>query len=644
VSSANCPACGGPIEFAIGSSIVVVCNYCHSVIARTDRDLESLGKVAALIDTGSVLRRDLPGKYGRVGFRLTGRTQLRNQTGATWDEWYAAFDDGRWGWLAEAQSRYFITFTVAGAKPPAMEEIAVGERLVVPADMVVNEIGRAELVGAEGEIPWRAVPGSVYTYADLSGRERRFATIDYSEETPLLFEGYETTLAELGISAALEPQRAGARVSVAKLSCSRCGGALELVAPDKAERIVCPNCGAMHDVAEGNLKYLRTLEKKKIPPRLPLGSRGTLEGVAYTVTGYMQRSVTFDRTYYWREYLLYNATSGFRWLVDDDDHWSFVTPINAAEVEEGDSRERARRVAYQGRTYKIFQDAVASVAYVLGEFYWKVEVGEQVRGIDYIAPPYGLSKEITTSEAGQEVNYSHARYVQPEEIEKAFGVKVPRPRSMGALQPVRGEGIGSLWRWFALALVVVAILLAVSRPRRVVLSETYDLGAPLDNNSQWGQTTGSERSRVIFTRPFTLEGGHNLMIQGFAGVENKWLYAAGDLVNESTGSVDSFELPIEFYEGVEDNEHWTEGDRTKRVYLSALPKGQYTMRIEAQWPGDSRPEPLHLEVREGVFRWPHFFLALAVISLGPLVSFFRRLTFAQRRWADSQFTSSGGNA
>ena len=82
---ANCPSCGGQINFAIGSSAVVICDYCHSVVARTDRGLEDLGKVAALIDTGSPLRRDLPGSYRGVGFRLVGRTQMRHEAGGMWD-------------------------------------------------------------------------------------------------------------------------------------------------------------------------------------------------------------------------------------------------------------------------------------------------------------------------------------------------------------------------------------------------------------------------------------------------------------------------------------------------------------------------------------------------------------------------------
>src|SRR5205809_295119 len=111
---ANCPSCGGQINFAIGSSAVVICDYCHSVIARTDRGLDA---------------------------------------------------------------------------------------------MVVQQVGTAALISGEGEIPWRVMPGDTYDYADLSGAERRFGTIDYSEDTPLLFKGQETTLKELGISINLEPRR-----------------------------------------------------------------------------------------------------------------------------------------------------------------------------------------------------------------------------------------------------------------------------------------------------------------------------------------------------------------------------------------------------------------------------------------------------
>jgi endogenous inhibitor of DNA gyrase (YacG/DUF329 family) len=54
-AQANCPACGATVTFDISSSLAVVCPSCRSVVARTDRALESLGKVAELSESRSPL-------------------------------------------------------------------------------------------------------------------------------------------------------------------------------------------------------------------------------------------------------------------------------------------------------------------------------------------------------------------------------------------------------------------------------------------------------------------------------------------------------------------------------------------------------------------------------------------------------------
>ena len=63
---ANCPACGGTVTFKVGTSLVAVCPYCNSVVARGDRGLEDLGKVADLAETGSPLDLWLKGRYQGV--------------------------------------------------------------------------------------------------------------------------------------------------------------------------------------------------------------------------------------------------------------------------------------------------------------------------------------------------------------------------------------------------------------------------------------------------------------------------------------------------------------------------------------------------------------------------------------------------
>lgn len=634
MSVANCPSCGAPITFAIGSSSVVVCRHCSSVVARTDRGLESHGQVAELIDTDSPLRVGVPGKYKGNGFRITGRTQLRHQAGGVWDEWYAAFDDGRWGWVAEAQGRFYVTFKVS-ADAPRLEELQLGAPVSAIDGLVTAEIGEAKLISAEGELPWTPEPGGVYAYADLTGDDRRFATIDYSEEPPVVFKGKETTLDDLGIAPSDLPA-GGKRVATTALNCPNCGGALELKAPDQAERIWCPYCGAGLDITRGKLKMFAQLKKRRVEPAIPLGSKGTIENDVYVIAGFMQRAVKFDIEYYWTEYLLYNASKGFRWLVHSDDHWSFVTPLRAGEVFDSSAGAHiAKSVSYDNRTYKLFQEATAKVTFVAGEFYWRVAVGESVDTVDYIAPPFGISKEITRSGA-QEISYSHARYMHTDEVAQAFNVSdLTRPSMVGPMQPFTGAKLGKTWVSMVMLLFVAAIVLAILLPGRTLLEQTIDVAAV-------PATEGTpSNGRMIFTESFPLTGEHNVQVRGLADVNNSWMYVEGDLVDEQTGRFESFELPIEYYHGVDGGESWNEGSRTRRAHLAAPPKGTYTLALAVQWQEGQTPPPLQIRVREGVFRWPYFILALIGISILPVIAIFRHLSFETQRWKDSAHSPFG---
>lgn len=628
---ANCPSCGAQVEFAIGSSEVVICGQCRSIVARTDRRIEDHGKVAALVDTGSPLAVGTTGKYRGLGFRISGRTQYLHQAGGVWDEWYAALDDGRWAWLAEAQGRFYVTFKVVAHDVPAYDSIAPGDRVL--DDLVVAEVGEAELISAEGELPWTPVAGGLNWYADLTGPNERFATIDYSEEPPILFKGEETTLAELGISG--EAARSG-RASLVTLNCTQCGGALELRAPDQAERIYCPYCGSGHDIDNGKLKFFAKLKKgKRVHPVIPLGSTGKIEGQLYVVAGFMERAVHFDQDYFWTEYLLYNKAEGYRWLVQSDEHWSFVTPLRPGEVLDSDPRGAAINVQYGGESYRLFQNATAKVTYVLGEFYWKVAVGEQADTADYVRPPFGISKELTRGGAA-EIAYSHARYAETREIEEAFAIEgLNRPAAVGPIQPFTGARLAVPWAIMVALLFVTAIVVGITRSGRNVLAQTYDLATAT-------QPEGApENTRVLFTEPFELSGKENVLVRAESGLSNTWLYLAMDLVDDASGQLESFELPLEYYSGVDGGESWSEGSRSRRIILSRPPKGRYVLRVEGQWEGGKPPPSVSVRVREGVFRFAHFFLALLAISFFPGLALIRQISFESQRWKDSAHSPFG---
>ena len=123
------------------------------------------------------------------------------------------------------------------------------------------------------------------------------------------------------------------------------------------------------------------------------------------------------------------------------------------------------------------------------------------------------------------------------------------------------------------------------------------------------------------------------------------MFVGGDLINEETGLVQQFDMPVEYYSGVEDGESWTEGGPEQNEYISALPGGRYVMRLEAQWEDWKTPTAPLLQVRveQGVTRGLNFFLALLAISLIPVVVIFLHIGFERRRWADSAFNPYDGS-
>jgi len=198
---ANCPACGAKIVFRGTASVVAVCEYCKSTLVRHDVNVEDVGKMADLRADGSPLQLGSSGVYRGVHFAVAGRIQYRFAQGL-WNEWYLVFDDMRGGWLGEARGNYAMSFpiTVTEALPP-FEELRAGRALTIGGrSFEVVDAERAHTIASEGELPFRVGAGYEAPVADLHGRGRTFATLDYSEDPPLVFFGEYVEFDELALS------------------------------------------------------------------------------------------------------------------------------------------------------------------------------------------------------------------------------------------------------------------------------------------------------------------------------------------------------------------------------------------------------------------------------------------------------------
>jgi len=201
-----CPACGAELQFKSRISVFEVCSYCSSMVIRHDMNLETLGKMAELPPDMTPLQIGTRGRYDSQGFELLGRLKIGWQDG-TWNEWYALFDDGRDGWIAEAQGLLMVSFQLQDTKSaPDRGNIFTGRSFPLIGDQIfqVDDIKEATCIGSEGELPLKGPKGRKSLSVDLIGPNDQFACIDYSDDGVRLYVGKYVDIEKLSLTSLRE--------------------------------------------------------------------------------------------------------------------------------------------------------------------------------------------------------------------------------------------------------------------------------------------------------------------------------------------------------------------------------------------------------------------------------------------------------
>jgi hypothetical protein len=149
--------------------------------------------------------------------------------------------------------------------------------------------------------------------------------------------------------------------------------------------------------------------------------------------------------------------------------------------------------------------------------------------------------------------------------------------------------------------------------------------------------------QVAFSQPFDVRANSNVRISASAPVNNSWADLDVDLVNDQSQEVESVNVPIEYYQGVDDGESWSEGGQSQDATLSSLPAGKYTLRVEGSWQDSTQQMPVSVKVEQNVNRGVNFCCAFGILLIIPLLNLFRKISFESRRWKDSMFGSSASS-
>jgi hypothetical protein len=420
---------------------------------------------------------------------------------------------------------------------------------------------------------------------------------------------------------------------VKALDCPNCGGTVQLRGMAHTLTVVCIQCLSVLDAKDPGLRVLQKFQaRERIRPLIPLGTRGKLHGTAYEVIGFQAREIEVDGVaYQWREYLLFNPYKGFRYLSEYNGHWNDIVTLKGLPQR---TKVRGRPAAkWLDRTFRHFQTATARTVYVMGEFPWRVQVGETVRVSDYVAPPFLLSSE----EYPGEITWSEGEYRTGKFVWEHFNLPGSPPVAYGvfANQPSPHDGrVASVWKfWLAMMglLFLVLCLTMLLMQNKVVFERTYSFSSAV----------GGEQSFV--TPVFEIEGrDSNVEVETRTNLDNQWMYVGFALINDETGEAWDFGREISYYHGRDSDGSWSEGSRTDAATLSPIPAGRYYLRVEPESdPAQRWSIQYQIIVRRDVPGYWMFGLGIFLLLIPPVVVTIRRHKFESARWAESDYAPSG---
>jgi hypothetical protein len=169
--------------------VQTVCEYCKSILVRTDVDLKKVGQVADLPPDSSPIQLNTEGIYRNKAFVVIGRILYEYDQGG-WNEWHVMMNDGVSAWLSDAQNEFAVSLPASGQNLPSASQIQVGQQFTWSNQRyTVSVITPANYRGVEGELPFQYWDKGVVTFADLRTESGKFATLDYSDEQPALYLG-----------------------------------------------------------------------------------------------------------------------------------------------------------------------------------------------------------------------------------------------------------------------------------------------------------------------------------------------------------------------------------------------------------------------------------------------------------------------
>ncbi|MEQ1725855.1 MAG: DUF4178 domain-containing protein [Sphingopyxis sp.] len=413
------------------------------------------------------------------------------------------------------------------------------------------------------------------------------------------------------------------------VTCPNCGGTVEIRAAGYTVSVACQYCGSMLDVANPDVALIERHNQAVADLAIPLGSRGHVKGHEYQMVGAVRRSIEGEG---WDEYLLFNPYVGYRWLVNDEDGWSFGTMLTSLPQMSGGSATYAGvHFTHDGDTW----DAV--VDRVVGEFYWRVQIGDHASLANYEASGATLSCESVADEVSWTVSEPIGRgemrgFGKSEAVAAGANTDTGQSAFAGGAQSdatgtVNDAPDGPLaraWRYTKIGAAALAAMILV-----MVL---FAFGGNSTQGFSYRLTMDGPETTVNFgPLEFTGASQRVSIVTASPGLDNAWIDTDITLVNRATQEVISTAGVVERYSGYDSDGSWSEGSDSGSTKVASVPAGSYDLVIDASahnWPSPSyggRVIDVTTDVSSGGVFFSNLVLALFLLIIPPIFLLWRGL-------------------
>jgi hypothetical protein len=373
-------------------------------------------------------------------------------------------------------------------------------------------------------------------------------------------------------------------IAARSVTCPACGGSIAVKAAGYSVTVACQYCGSVLDVANPDVKLIEEFHLAAMTLAIPLGTRGTLQGIEWEAIGYLGRT---DGDESWDEYLLFNPYAGYRWLTCADGEWQFGNAL--MDAPDGDRQA----VTWRGRRYEAdYEPGTATTERVVGEFYWRVRAGDTVQAMTYS----GGSETLSVEWSADETNWTALIDLPGEVVRAAFGVQPAaafagsgsagatdlaaamaelraRTSGMSGVTAALGGGGPELWRMAKLALGTCVAILVVMIVFGFGTGSTHTrFQVPVDGPER-SQTVGS----LAVNRPYQFV----TVTARTSDFTNRWVDLDYSLVNKQTQQAIEASGTVEYYKGRDSDGDWTEGSHVTTTKFAGVPRGNYDIVVDA---------------------------------------------------------------